>query len=484
MQEGFEGELYRKLEEYSKSGRYAFHMPGHKRLVEGFENPFKIDITEIDGFDDLNHPKPDGVLTRAQERAAALYGASETHFLVNGSTAGILTAVRACTRSGDRLLMARNCHRSVYNAAELCMLEPVYVYPAGMTAEGITGPVAPAEIEKRLISSDAAAVVLTSPTYDGVCSDVRAAAAVCHKYGKPLIVDQAHGAHLAFSDYFPEDALKAGADLVIHSLHKTLPSLTQTGLLHIQGNLVDRDKVRRYLSVFQTSSPSYVLMASIDSCVTLIAEHGRELFEEYTQMLDEFRKACAGLNNLRLEGKELLESFPYAGRADFDRSRLVVTTPEGLPGPGLMSMLRGKYGVEFEMSAPRYVLGISGPADTKEGFERLYTALLKEDAAIGRGAKRIYLRDTLQYPEPPEAVLKPWEVDAGSGEDVLLQEAEGRISAEYIYLYPPGTPMLVPGERISRGTAAQIQRLQDGGFTVQGVKDGKTLLCDREKQRR
>ena len=330
---GFGGPLYRKLREYGESDYYGFHMPGHKRQLGSFENPYKFDITEIDGFDDLHHPERDGVLTRAQERAAGLYGAEETHFLVGGSTAGILSAISGCTRRGGRILMARNCHRSVYHAAELGGLEAEYLYPQQIASPGINGPVLPEDVERALAEKEAfseqekgqdarkaagwfQAVVITSPTYDGICSDVRAIAKICHRHEVPLIVDQAHGAHFPFSDYFPEDAVSAGADVVIHSVHKTLPSLTQTALLHIQGRLADRERIRHFLSVYQSSSPSYILMASIDACMELLETKGEALFREHAQLLEIFREGCRDLEALRLYGAE---RAPY-----FDRSKLLI----------------------------------------------------------------------------------------------------------------------------------------------------------------
>lgn len=289
----FGGPLYRSLKKYGDSDYYAFHMPGHKRQLGLFENPYQIDITEIDGFDDLHHPETDGILVRAEERAAKVYGAEETHFLVNGSTAGILSAVSGCTSRGGKLLMARNCHRSVYHGVELRALHPVYLYPQQIENLGINGAILPEDVEKALEKErDIQAVIITSPTYDGVCSDVRNIAEICHRFEKPLLVDQAHGAHFPFSEYFPEDALWAGADVVIHSVHKTLPSMTQTALLHLQGSLANREQVRHYLSVYQSSSPSYVLMASIDACMELLEQDGKELFAEHERELRVFRESC------------------------------------------------------------------------------------------------------------------------------------------------------------------------------------------------
>ena len=254
--------------------------------IKKLADVYGLDITEIDGFDNLHQTV--GILKREQEKAARLYGAEQTYFLVNGSTGGILSAIGAVTEKGGRLLMGRNCHKSVYHGAYLQELEVSYLYPelleygmTGTTAVAgtgngtitgtIAGAVVPESVEEKLRKEpDIGAVLITSPTYEGVVSDVRKIAAIAHRYGKPLVVDEAHGAHFSLSSYFPESAVHQNADLVIQSLHKTLPALTQTGVLHVSGERTDDNRVEEMLRIFQTSSPSYVLMAGIDRCVRLL----------------------------------------------------------------------------------------------------------------------------------------------------------------------------------------------------------------------
>ena len=230
-------DILEKLEEYSKAGYVPMHMPGGKRNTE-YASTSELDITEIDGFDNMHNA--DGIIKNASDRAAKLYGADKTLMLVNGSTAGILSAICGATKRKGKIIVARNCHVSVYNALIMAQLEPVYVIPE--------------------VDNDTEAVIITSPTYEGVVSEVREIASYLHEKGIPLIVDEAHGAHFEFSEEFPESAVKAGADIVINSIHKTLPALTQTALLHISGNYVDYDKVERFWNIYQTTSPSYILM--------------------------------------------------------------------------------------------------------------------------------------------------------------------------------------------------------------------------------
>ena len=489
MQKYKNGPIYEKLKSYGESDYYGFHMPGHKRQMGAFTNPYQIDITEIPDFDDLHHPEEQGILSQAQERAARLYGAEETHFLVNGSTAGILSAISGCTTMNGKLLMARNCHRSVYHAVALRNLEAVYIYPQQLEGLGINGAISPEDVEKILAQEKDVenvrkiqAVFITSPTYDGICSDVRSIAEICHEKGIPLIVDQAHGAHFPFSEYFPEDAISAGADVVIHSVHKTLPSMTQTALLHVQGELVNREKLRYYLSVYQSSSPSYLLMASIDSCMELLEREGKSLFQNYVEKLKAFRESCRDLECLRL-----------AEREDIDPSKLlIITAGSGLSGEELAELLRERYHLQMEMTTPTYLVGISSVADTEEGFRRFSQALheldaeLAEDLIEGSEGQRKdgqartasgvrFPSGRLQKPAEPQAMWKQGEALELEKESVRVAEAQGRISAVYVYLYPPGIPILVPGEAISQEVQEQIAAWKTAGLEVHGLTEEETI---------
>ena len=518
-QDEFGGPLYEKLAAYGASDFYAFHMPGHKRLMGEFENPFQIDITEIDGFDDLHHPENDGVLTEAQRRAARVFRAEETHFLVNGSTAGILSAISGCTKQGGTILMARNCHRSVYHGAELRGLKTVYLYPHYISKLGINGAVLPENVENALQKSvmekkqcadgkteghscengkgnrnrnqtDIQAVMIVSPTYDGVCSDVRQIAEICHCYGVPLIVDQAHGAHFPFSEYFPEDAVRAGADVVIHSVHKTLPSMTQTALLHVQGEIVNRERIRKFLSIYQSSSPSYVLMASIDACVDLIKRGGEELFERHTRELRAFRERCLDLKWLYLAGLDSekdgtwqseAKTAEFGQTADFDRSKLLISARKanragvGLTGEELSRMLRERYHIQMEMSGPDYVVAIAGIADSEEGFRRLAEALhgidLDMDEKIPVGVNTADKVSAKSNALPHlKAVLTIGEAAEAEGACRPLAACEGAVAGNYVYLYPPGIPVLAPGERVTEELLKCIEEWLEAGYEVHGLE--------------
>ena len=454
-------------------------MPGHKRNKEiaqrtGVDLPYEIDITEITGFDDLHHA--DGIIKEAEEEAAGLYHSEETHFLVNGSTVGILSAILGVTRRGDTILVARNCHKSVYHAIEMNGLHPVYLYPGYESREQMNTEVSVEDVKVALEADQKIrAVVLVSPTYDGVVSDIETIAAAVHAKGIPLIIDEAHGAHFGFHSYFPENAVKSGADLVINSLHKTLPSLTQTAVIHINGEIVDREKVRRYLHMLQSSSPSYVLMASIDACIQLLKHDGEELFDQYVTWLSEARAKLKNLRQLRL-----IETEHY------DRSKILISVADAeLTSHELSRRLREDYHLEMEMTAGKYVLAMTSVGDTREGFERLVNALLAIDGDLSSGVSRTDLRReqlvnvavqrqnfTIQTNPLPHAQIIYNSETARElpGTFLSWQQAVGHIALEYAYLYPPGCPLTVPGERVSQEVADMLQWYYEQGFDIEGLK--------------
>lgn len=454
--------LYSRLKAYSDTDYYGFHMPGHKRNQIRFGEglPYGIDITEIEGFDDLHHA--DGIIKEAQQEAARLYGAEETKFLVNGSTAGILSAVLGCTKKGDQILVARNCHKSVYHAIFLNELEPVYLWPGFSRQFQLNTEISVSAVKAALTKhSRIKAVVIVSPTYDGVVSDIESIAEAVHERGIPLIVDEAHGAHFGFHPYFPENALKKGADVVIHSLHKTLPSLTQTALLHMRGEYIDKRRISSYLDMLQSSSPSYILMASIHECIRMLREEKEQLFEPYVRNLDTLRKNLQNLKHLKLVQTE-----------HYDRSKLVISVRHtDMSGRELYRELLEKYHLQMEMAVGSYVLAMTSPGDTKEGFARLEQALFELDAAA-KLRENVQEDDIAKLPENPVICTSAKAALCGAKETTYLpvEKSEGMISLEYAYLYPPGCPMIVPGERISRECIKRLAGYQKLGFKIEGLE--------------
>jgi len=460
-------ELYKRLVDYKNSDYYPFHMPGHKRNPESAEGIlariYGIDITEIDGFDNLHQAEE--ILKREQERAAALYGAEKTYFLVNGSTGGILSAVSATCRRGGRILMARNCHKSVYHGAYLQELEIAYLYPGLWRECGAAGEIDPESVERALAElPEIEAVIITSPTYEGVVSDVKKIVDIAHKYGKPLIVDEAHGAHFGFHTDYPENSVRLGADIVIHSLHKTLPSMTQTALLHVNGKLVDRRRLERFLKIYQTSSPSYVMMASISRCLDMLEREGKVRLARLKECRERMAEKIKGNTFLKIGEKKGLDPCKMTIYAE---NRV-------MSGQRLYDILREKYHLQMEMAAGGYVLAILSMMDTQAGTDRLEKALLEIDEAVKAGDISIGKEKliSLEAESRNEAVLSVFEAYEKEQESIQLEEGGGRTAAEFINLYPPGIPLVVPGEKLDEKIIGMLLSYGNAGFHIQGIERG------------
>lgn len=471
-------ELYKKLQEYSISGIYPFHMPGHKRNKEYMPNwnLWQIDMTEVEGTDNLHHAE--GILKEAMGRAANLWGADSSYFLVNGSTGGILSAIAAITKPGDMVLVARNCHKSVYHALFLNQLQPIYIYPEWIAEYGVAGGISPSKVAALLEKyPQIRAVIVTSPTYEGIVSDIGQIAKIVHQKEIPLFVDEAHGAHFYYSG-FPVSAIKKGADLVVQSCHKTLPALTQTGLLHLKGAFVEKGKLEEFLSIYQTSSPSYILMASIDNAIDFLRE-GQAEIQAYREKLLSIREELAQLSCIVIPGKELVGKYAVY---DVDISKLILSVCGKVEnGKWLYQKLKCEYGLQCEMAMEGYALAITSVMDTEEGWQRLVYALKEIDGTLkgmALGKEHIVLENkelaSRGLIEPSLTITEAFYAEKIS---VPWEEAAGRISAEYIYLYPPGIPLLVPGEMITEAFICKADTLVQCGFELQGQrKKGEILV--------
>lgn len=462
-------DLNQKLIQYCQSNIYPFHMPGHKQTAIPFPNPYSIDITEIDGFDNLHHAE--NILKETQERAAALYGAKCSYYLVNGSTCGVLAAICAATRKRDKVLVARNCHKAVYHALFLNELQTEYLYPV-LTNNDLQGQITVEQVEEALYHNpDITAVIITSPTYEGIISDVAGIAETAHAHGVPLIVDEAHGAHIGFGAGFPENAVKLGADAVIMSLHKTLPSFTQTALLHINSNRIAQEQVESYLDIFETSSPSYLLMAGMDACIRLLQEEGKVLFTRYRELLDQFYRDISDLELLHvMSEKDLGKEEAY----DWDDSKIVIFTGKAdMTGEKLGRILLDRYHLQMEMLSGTYVLGMTSIMDRQEGFTRLSKALHEIDRDCmdnqrkrNDGNSKIFIERMYQKNRREMQIYQAREL---SYKEVKLEEAVGKMAADSIFIYPPGIPMIVPGEIISRQFIENVKECIEMGLKIEGL---------------
>lgn len=478
--------LFDSLEEYSKSDFYPFHMPGHKRKPESgsLAELFKYDITEIDGFDNLHQPET--IIRDAQKRAEKLYCSEETYFLINGSTAGILSAVSAVSERAKKLIISRNCHKAVYHAAFLNHMELYYAYPENVREYDIAGSIVADDIRNIIesilknenVGKDRAreliaGVVVTSPTYEGIVSDIREISDLVHGYEIPLIVDQAHGAHFGMHPAYPQSAMAEGADIVIHSVHKTLPAPTQTALIHRNGKLTDGRILRKYLGIYQSSSPSYLLMAGIDEALYLADREGYQRLDKLISMRNIF------LNQIR--SCRHIQVCPLT-----EPGKLVIAVEGSLmSGRELYDILRERYHLQMEMAAGNYVVAILTMMDEEAGFHRLSRALLEieEELECAEKRKKESVGKSLNKKEERSesndcewrnsAAFNLWEAYTSPYEEIRMEEALGEVSADFINLYPPGIPLLVPGEVISTKMIEIIRKNIRNGYKVQGIHDKK-----------
>lgn len=457
--------MYDRLIAYGNEDFYPMHMPGHKRNAKLLDmvNPYEIDITEIEGFDNLH--QQEGILKQLSERIRLLYGTGRSYPLVNGSTAGILSGIAALTQRGDTVLLARNAHKSVYHAILLMGLKPVYIYPPRTWDFQIHGGISAPFVEEALIKyKDIRLVILTSPTYEGVVSDIRAIADTVHRHGAFLFVDEAHGAHFGFHPGFPQSAAKLGADMVVQSLHKTLPAFTQTAVLHCNRREVYH-RLENYLSIYQSSSPSYILLAGIDRCISLLENRKVELFDSYFSLLSDFYQSMQTLKQIKLLDKSLVGQ---KGVFDLDLSKITLSLKDtSVSGHQFHQLLKDRYHIVLELEAIDYVLGMTSICDTKEGFDRLRNSLLALDEQLGASNQERGCESELDT--KPVQVMLPQEAFEQETEQIMLRDSVGRITADFVSIYPPGIPLLVPGERIDGPLVDYLYRTFSEGITIAGL---------------
>lgn len=483
--------LYTRLNEYRNSDNYPFHMPGHKRNEDYINSngidgasPYSYDITEIDGFDNLH--KPEGVIKDRLNQVSQYYESKRSYYLVNGSTCGILSSISALCQGNKKLLMARNSHKAAYNSVFINKLDAIYIAPDIIDEYGIDGGINPNKLENILMNNnlyeELGAVYITSPTYEGVVSDIKEISSICHKYKVPLIVDEAHGAHFSMNEAFPRSALEYGADIVIQSLHKTLPALTQTAILHIgRDSEIDVSEIERYLAIYQTSSPSYVLMGSIDRCMDEIMGDIFIEFELYVKSLQDFKYKTEKFTNIKIMGSEIIGRNSVF---DFDISKVVIFPRSNIySGNMVYDKLRTNHHIQLEMASLTYAIGMTSIMDTAEGFDRLYKGLEDMDRDIRLYEKPGFKEKKIQviYGEP---VICMKISDGVYMEKTArpIQKAEGCISGEFIYLYPPGVPLIAPGEMFTRQLIEYIQECKSRNMNITGLCDGdSSVIVIREQ---
>lgn len=457
----------RFLIEHSRSGAVSFHMPGHKGSgiyrETGHGDFLKCmmdgDITEIPGADNLFHNN--GILADTARAYGAIYGVKKSYLLVNGTSCGIIAGILACVGEGDTLIMARNSHKSVYNAARLGGIRAEFVYPS-MT-DGLAGPVAPEDVAEAFDRCpDAAAVILPSPNYYGICSDIKAIADIVHERGGILIVDQAHGAHLKMMEgltRMPLSAETGGADIIINSTHKTLASFTQSAVMNVNSDRVSLDKIEDRLQMIESSSPSYILMGSLDINRSIIEEQGERLFRRWASCVDRFYREAAAIPGIRV-----MNNLPF-----LDRTKLNIdATQLGMSGADLAEELL-KRSIVAELATGGMVMCMTGIGTTDEHIDRLIRALteiseefgsmgvINSDLSDGAVSEEVWTRRHLQGE------------CAGKTERINVNDAAGMCAADYIIPYPPGVPLVCRGEIITAEDCDYVSGLVSRGEDVLGV---------------
>lgn len=466
--------IFKSLWAYKNEDTVPFHIPGHKKGklykktgMDFFDKGIlALDTTEVPGIDNLHCPE--AAILEAQDLAARAFGSEHCFFLVNGTTAGIYSMILAATEPGDKIIIPRNCHRSVYGAVMLGRLTPVYLNPEVDDELGISMGIRAESIGHILKKHpDAKAVVVTNPTYYGVCSDLKRIAAIVHQYGKVLLVDEAHGAHFGFNGRLPLSAMAAGADMAAQSIHKTLPSMTQSAMLQVKSGRVDIGKLKFFLQLTQTTSPSHVLLASLDLARAVMEREGKALLDEIIDWSGEAREAVNRIDGLYcLEGGRIGR---YGG-ADMDPTRLTVHFGGlALSGTDADRRLRKDFKIQVEMSDLYNIVAVATIGDERADCSRFVQAL--EAIAAGSGKARRPAERMKPGYRMPETAYLPWEAVYRDKESVRTEDSIGRICGEMVIPYPPGVPLLMPGEVITRDIMDYLAECRTCGIKINGTAD-------------
>lgn len=466
--------LFDALMEYHNRNTTPFHVPGHKRGV-GMDPKFKdfvgtnvlsIDVTVFQLVDSLHHPT--GPIKEAMKLAADAYGSDMAFISIHGTSGALQAMVMSVVGDGDVILVPRNIHKSITSGIILSGAVPVFMQPEIDKNIGIAQGVTPETVEKSLREHpEAKAVLIINPTYYGVVTDIKKIADIVHGYNIPLIVDEAHGPHLGFNDRLPVSAIAAGADMCAQSTHKIIGSMTQSSLLHVKGERIDINHVQQIMNLLQTTSPSYPLMASLDVARMQIATKGRELLDYTIDLITYARQEINKIPGLYSFGNELIgQPGVYA----IDPTKLLITCKGlGLTGYELDHMLADDYHIQLEMSDLYNALAVGSFGDTRESIDALLKAL-KEISSKYYGSRPVK-GDCLDIPSIPDRVLNPRQAFNAPKKTIPLKESTGYVSSEFLMAYPPGIPILCPGEIITKEIIDYVQALKDCNLYVQGTED-------------
>ncbi|MBD5464278.1 MAG: aminotransferase class V-fold PLP-dependent enzyme [Lachnospiraceae bacterium] len=462
--------IFEALERFRKMRVVPFDVPGHKR---GRGNPelvrllgeqcVGLDVNSMKPLDNLCHPV--SVIREAEKLAAEAFGAAEAFLMVGGTTSSVQSMVLTVCKRGDKIILPRNVHRSVINALVLCGAKPVYVNPEVNQRLGISLGMETAQVEQAILDHpDAVAVLVNNPTYYGICSDLSAIVKLAHSHGMKVLADEAHGTHLYFGENLPISAMKAGADMAAVSMHKSGGSLTQSSFL-LAGPDINAGYARQIINLTQTTSGSYLLLSSLDISRRNLALRGKEEYARVVELAEYARAEINQIGDYYAYSRELINGSSIY---DFDVTKLSVNTLDiGLAGIEVYDILRDEYDIQIEFGDFGNILAYISVGDRRQDVERLVSALAE--------VKRRYKRDkagllTQEYIEPTVEVT-PQEAFYAEKESVSLEESAGRICSEFVMCYPPGIPIIAPGERITKQIIEYIQYARKKGCSMTGPED-------------
>lgn len=462
--------VYEALEQFKKRRVVPFDVPGHKRgrgnpeLVELLgEKCVSLDVNSMKPLDNLCHPV--SVIKEAEELTAEAFGAEHAFLMVGGTTSAVQSMIMANCKPGQEIILPRNVHKSAINALVMCGAVPVYVEPKTEPRIGIALGVEPKDMEKAIKEHpNAVAVLINNPSYYGICSDLKTLTELVHKHGMKMLVDEAHGTHLYFGENLPVNAMKAGADMSAISMHKSGGSLTQSSLL-LTNNGINADYVRQIINLTQTTSASYLLISSLDISRRNLALRGRESFAKVVDMAEYAREEINAIGGYYAYGKELVNKTSVF---DYDVTKLsVYTQGMGLTGIEVYDLLRDEYDIQIEFGDIGNILAYISIGDRIRDIERLVNALADIKRLYEREQKPMISGDYIQ----PEVVVSPQQAFYSDKKSLGLRESVGHICAEFIMCYPPGIPILAPGERITKEIVDYIIYAKEKGCSLQGTED-------------
>ena len=462
--------IYEALVKLRKKRIVPFDVPGHKRgrgnpeLVELLgEKCVGIDVNSMKPLDNLGHPI--SIIRDAEELAADAFGASHAFLMIGGTTSSVQTMILSTCKAGDKIILPRNVHKSAINALVLCGAIPIYIEmsvdPKIGIALGLENDCVAQAIKEH---PDAKAILINNPTYYGICSDLKGLTEMAHEAGMMVLVDEAHGAHLHFTDKLPLSAMDAGADMAAVSMHKSGGSLTQSSILLI-GEQMNPEYVRQIINLTQSTSASYLLMSSLDISRRNLALRGKESFEKVIELSEYARREINAIGGYYAYSKELIDGVSVC---DFDVTKLSVYTQGiGLTGIEVYDLLRDEYDIQIEFGDIGNILAYISIGDRIQDIERLVGALADIKRLYSRDGKDLIAGEYIQ----PELVLSPQEAFYSERRSFTLDESVGHVCGEFVMCYPPGIPILAPGERITREIVDYIQFAKERGCSLQGTED-------------